>query len=53
MTAEVAVSRRGTAELRALVADAQARSADWTADDAESGESFSAWVKRSDEEALR
>ena len=33
MTAEVAVTRRSVAELRALVADAQARSADWTADD--------------------
>ena len=33
MTAEVAVTRRSVAELRALVAEAQARSADWTADD--------------------
>jgi sulfate adenylyltransferase subunit 2 len=33
VTAEVAVTRRSVAELRALVADAQARSADWTADD--------------------
>ncbi len=34
MTAEVAaLPRRSPAELRALVADAQARSADWTADD--------------------
>ena len=33
MTAEVAVSGRSIAELRALVADAQARSTDWTADD--------------------
>ena len=38
MTAEVAVTRRSPAELRALVADAQARSAGWTADDA------AAWV---------
>ncbi len=33
MTAEVAITRRSTAELQALVADAQARCADWTADD--------------------
>ena len=33
MTAQVATGRRSVAELKALVAQAQADSADWTADD--------------------